>query len=163
MSLGSFDLKNLYSVELVSDFTLGAKKNCLMIHVSSWFKKDQIKGTRKFYFSVKNIEDTNKLVNTLNFLRVKSLYNDFAANYGLINLPLKHEVKVKERTIKMKFSNFGNQKQNKNHNNYLNVYARKSIQKNDSNRSAILKRNSHFSSLSGGSENLVNFILIVES
>jgi hypothetical protein len=162
MPLGSFDLKNLYQAQLLPDFSVGGHKNCFMIHVSSWYKKDEVKGSRKYYFSERSKEEAYNWVITLNFLRVKAIYNEFTANFGMINLPLKHEVKKKKRTLKKKFtSTHNNMKFTKSFNNYYNFYARKSIQKNinidsTANKSTMMiKRFSHFNSL-GGSENFVN-------
>ena len=158
MPLGTFDLKNLYLAQLIPDFSIGGRKNVFMIHVSSWTKKDEIKGSRKYYFCDKSREEVYNWVITLNFLRVKAIYNEFTANFGIINLPLKHEIKKNKRTVKKKFSSiFNNVKQNKSFNNFYNFYARKSVQKlqSDTSRTTVMiKRQSHFSSL-GGSENFV--------
>lgn len=157
MPLGSFDLINLYLAQLLPDFSIGGRKDTFMIHVSSWYKKDVVKGSRKYYFSEKSKEEAYNWVITLNFLRVKAIYNEFTANFGLINLPLKHEVKKKKRTIKLKFTpNMGN-KLIKSSGNYYNSFARKSFQKptNDAIKVSIVKqRSSHFNSL-GGSDYFV--------
>ena len=106
LPLGYFDLKNLYLVEVLTDGEIGGMENVFCIQVSSWYKKDQIKGTRKFYVSASNKVELYNWVITLNFLRVKAIYDEFTKNFGLINLPLPHEVKgkVKLRT-KYKFKN----------------------------------------------------------
>jgi hypothetical protein len=66
---------------------------------------------------------------TLNFLRVKALYDEFTKNFGIIKLPLKHEIKgkTKHRT-KIKFQNKNiNRANSKMSHNIYNPIVRKSI------------------------------------
>jgi len=105
MPLGSFDLKYLYSVEILPDKERGDKNNLFHIQVSSWYKKDEVRGSRNFYFSCATRDDLYEWVITLNFLRVKAIYDEFSYNYGMINLPLMHELKNKNnKRVKEKFS-----------------------------------------------------------
>lgn len=104
MPLGSFDLKYLYTVEILPDKERGDKNNLFHIQVSSWYKKDEVRGARNFYFSCLTRDDLYEWVITLNFLRVKAIYDEFSYNYGMINLPLLHEAKRKNnKRIKEKF------------------------------------------------------------
>ena len=130
MPLGWFEIKNLYRAQLNPDFKFGGKKNLFMIHVSSWYKKDTIKSTRKYYFSVKSREQLYNWIITLNFLKVKEIYNEFANQFGVIHLPLDYETKrkIKNKTIKKKFKGIQiNIKTSKSYTNYYNLYARKSV------------------------------------
>lgn len=93
-------------VDILNDGEIGGMENVFCIQVSSWYKKDKIKGTRKFYVSAGSPTDLYSWVITLSFLRVKAIYDEFTKNFGFINLPLPHEVKgkIKHRT-KFKFKN----------------------------------------------------------
>ena len=67
MPLGSFDLKNLFSAEIVPDYTVGGQTNVFCIKVSSWLKKEVVKGSRMYYFSASNKSDLYCWVIYLNF------------------------------------------------------------------------------------------------
>jgi class 3 adenylate cyclase len=101
--LGNFLLKNLFDVEILPDHSINGKKNLFSISVSSWTKKDKIKPHRTFNFSAKTREDLYQWVITLNFLRVKATYDEFSSHFGLINLPLRHEVKKAKKRFRNKF------------------------------------------------------------
>lgn len=106
MPLGSFDLKNLYQVQLLNDKEIGQKNNLFLIQVSSWQKKEVIKPARRYYFSCNNRDQLYSWIITLNFLRVKAIYDEFTNNFGVINLPLIHEIRGKnKRKLKTKFKN----------------------------------------------------------
>lgn len=105
MPLGSFELKSLYSVEMLRDKLKGDRTNLFHIQVSSWYKRDKQNGSREYYFSCPTRDELYTWVITLNFLRVKAMYDEFSCNFGLINLPLTHEIKRKNnRKIKTKFN-----------------------------------------------------------
>lgn len=130
MPLGYFDLKNLYMVDILTDGDIGGMDNVFCIQVSSWYKKEAMKGPRKFYFSCVQREEMYNWVITLNFLRVKAIYDEFTKNFGMINLPLLHEIKRKTKhRIKIKFYNKNSVRNvgNKMSNNIYNAIARKSI------------------------------------
>lgn len=129
LPLGYFDLKNLYMVDILTDGEIGGMENVFCIQVSSWYKKDIIRGPRKFYFSSVIKEEMYNWVITLNFLRVKAIYDEFTKNFGMINLPLLHEIRHKTKhRIKIKFNNKGQRTLgNKFSNNMYNAMARKSI------------------------------------
>ena len=96
-------MKKLFHVEIQADHLIGGKKNLFSIAVSSWVKKDEVKPHRTFNFSTKTREDLYHWVITLNFLRIKATYEEFSSQFGLINLPLKHEVKKAKKKFKQKF------------------------------------------------------------
>jgi class 3 adenylate cyclase len=101
--LGNFLLKNLYDVEILPDHSINGKKNLFIISVSSWTKKDKIKPHRTFNFSAKSREDLYQWVITLNFLRIKATYDEFSSHFGLINLPLRHDVKKAKKRFRNKY------------------------------------------------------------
>ncbi len=104
MPLGIFELKNLNSAEIVPDFTIGFQTNVFCVQVSSWFKKDLIKGERTYYFSVGSKSDVYCWVIYLNFLRMKAIYDNFTIQFGQINLPLSYEILEKQFYLKNKFN-----------------------------------------------------------
>jgi hypothetical protein len=130
MPLGYFELKNMYSVNTEQGQLLkGVEIFC--IHTSSWYKKEEVKGPRKFYFCADQQEEVYNFIITLNFLRVKAIYDEFTHNFGLINLPLLHEIKGKNaKKIKMKFSKSNPYKLTHKSSNIMNTI-RKSVMKID--------------------------------
>jgi len=103
MPLGSFDLKNLYKADIIPDYHVGSQTNVFCIQVSSWFKKELVKGPRSYYFSVTTKSDLYCWVIYLNFLRVKAIYDNFVSQFGQIDLPLSHERPKKKFKRKDKF------------------------------------------------------------
>ena len=124
-------MKNLYNLQMLPDFTYGNRKNIFTITVSQWQKKDQVKPGRSYHFSANSKEKLNDWVTTINFLRVKATYDEFACQFGLIHLPLSHEILDKnKKNIKKKFAPSNlilPLKVSKSTNNYYNSIARKSI------------------------------------
>jgi hypothetical protein len=123
-------MKNLYNLQILPDFTYGSRKNIFTITVSQWMKKDQTKPGRGYILSADTKEKLNDWVTTINFLRVKATYDEFACQFGMIHLPLAHEIlKNSKRKIKKKFTptNTLIQKKFMKSNNYYNSIARKSI------------------------------------
>ena len=100
--LGMFELKNIYLIKKLSDFEFGQKKNLLQLKVSSFFKKEQLKGGRDYIFSFKSKMELNSWIITLNLLRAKSIYDEFRNTFGVINFPFNHEKKGKEDKRKIK-------------------------------------------------------------
>jgi hypothetical protein len=129
--LGYFEMKNLYNLQLLPDFTYGSRKNIFTITVSQWMKKDQVKKGRSYHLSADTKEQLNDWITTINFLRVKANYDEFASQFGMINLPLSHEILNKQkRKMKKKFipsNSMIQQKLVKSSNSYYNSIARKSI------------------------------------
>jgi len=130
LPLGWFFLKHIFQVQGLPDYSKGGKANVFKVHVATWFKRDREKSSRKFYFSVKKKDEIYTWIITLNFLRVKEIYNDFTMQFGTIQLPLNHELKRKiKKRIKQKFHHPQNvfPSSNKNHINFYKLSSRKSI------------------------------------
>ena len=100
--LGMFELKNIYLISKLSDYEFGQKTNLLQLKVSSFFKKDQLKGGRDYIFSFKSKSELNSWIITLNLLRAKSIYDEFRNTFGVINFPFNHEKIGKEDKRKIK-------------------------------------------------------------
>jgi len=104
LCLASFNLANILDISILPDFFYGGRKNIITIYLSSWNKKEELKGPRRFIFAFLNREEMYKWTMTLNFLRVKAIHDDFTLKFGIMNLPLKHEMKPKaKKTFKIKF------------------------------------------------------------
>lgn len=138
MPLGYFYLKNLFEAEILNDYYIGQKTNLFCIQVSSWYKKENVKPHRRFVFSSRTREELYQWIITLNFLRVKATYDEFSSQFGLINLPLKHETRGKmKKKLKEKFKGPGTtdpkEYEEKNYSgqhktiNLYNCFARKSV------------------------------------
>lgn len=158
-------MRNLYNLQIIPDFTYGGKKNIFTITVSQWQKKDQVKPGRSYIFSADTKEKLNDWITTINFLRVKATYDEFACQFGLIHLPLAHEVLGnKKRKIKRKFmpSNIlTQQKIAKNTINYYNSIARKSMMTTKSSDNDKVRKSTsrRLSSMTNLTEHLVNIYL----
>jgi hypothetical protein len=106
--LASFNLVNILDISILPDFHYLGKKNIINIYLRCWNKKDELKGPRRFIFGFANREEMYKWTMTLNFLRVKAIHDDFTLKFGMMNLPLKHEIKPELTKIfkrKFKFDN----------------------------------------------------------
>jgi len=163
MPLGYFDLKYLYCVEILRDKLIGDKNNLFHIQTSSWTKKEKVCGPREYYLSCNTRDELYNWVITLNFLRVKAMYDEFSCNFGLINLPLSHEVvKKNKRIVKTKFlnQNKGKNRKIQNFNSIYTTIARKSYasvsksggENSFSTRSILEKNSSLFRKFSGGNK-----------
>ena len=86
--LATFELKDIYELKQLSDSMYGNKKNIFKVSVSSWKKKEQIKGKRSYIFSCQTLEDLYSWIISINFLRVNAYYNIFTGHFGKIGLPL---------------------------------------------------------------------------
>lgn len=101
--LGYFMLKDIYGVSLRNDFDLiNHRSNILKIKVTSYVKKDEIKDSRTFYFSMQSEDELYQWITCLNFLRVKALYDQLSFNFGTIPLPLSHESSISTKSRKFK-------------------------------------------------------------
>jgi hypothetical protein len=131
--LGTIELKNIYQVSIQPENEFGGRKNVFMIQTSAWYKKEVQKGARKYYFYAKSKSLLFEWIITLNFLRVKAIYDEFSNNFGLINLPLAYmKGKIKKR-MKKKFENKTVSNKNyKSTNALYNIIARKSVMTTDS-------------------------------
>ena len=86
--LAQFELKDIYELKQLNDSHYGNKKNIFKVSVSSWKKKEQIKGKRSYIFSCQNLEDLYSWIISINFLKVNAYYDIFTSHFGKIGLPL---------------------------------------------------------------------------
>ena len=148
--LGYFEIKNLYKLEILPDYSIigvGSKKNIFEISVSQWNKKDSIQIGRTFYFSTETKDKLTEWITQINFLRIKETYDYFSSTYGLINLPLPHEGPDQgKKKIKSKLKNnlLSTIKSNKTSVEFYNSLARRSISinYNDNHENDKIKKNS---------------------
>jgi hypothetical protein len=140
MHLGYFELKEINTMRILPDYYFSNKQNVLEIKVNSYYKKDILKGERAFYFSKKEINFIYEILISLNFLRVKSIYDDFTRKFGVIHLPMNHEVKFSNKAklkIDINLEKFKNNDSiNNNNNNSYSKFLRKSFKSNSINISA---------------------------
>lgn len=134
--LGYFDLKHVYNVEILPDFSIGSNKNLLSIHVAQWYKKDLLQGPRSYIFSFDSKEILHTWIITLNFLKLNVLYDEFSINVGVVTFPLfgieKEEVN-KIKSLKRKFNKhilYDNMKTTNDISLIYNSIARKSLMMN---------------------------------
>jgi hypothetical protein len=147
--LGYFEIKCLYKLDILPDYTFGTKKNIFSITVSQWMKKDAVQKGRTFFLSTDTKDKLNDWITQINFLRVKATYDEFASAFGMINLPLPHEVPDKgEKKIKNKLNNnlLGIVYPGKTSSAFYNAMARRSIISNkkveeDGKKSSVKKGN----------------------
>ena len=75
--------------------------------MAQWYKKDILQGPRNYIFSCDSREELFTWLITLNFLKMKALYDEFSVNFGVVTLPLflieKEEIK-NIRNLKKKFN-----------------------------------------------------------
>ena len=103
--LASFYLKNIYQITILKRGDTREKKHYMEIKVSSWFKKDIPKEDRTFLIGFDTITDLYKWEISLNFLRIKNMYDEFTSNFGMIQLPLNHEFNaIEKKKIKRKLN-----------------------------------------------------------
>lgn len=104
--LASIETKHIFLIETKPDFFVGNNKNILTIEVAEWYKKDILQGARSFFFSCDTREEMHIWVIALNFLKMKSVYDEFSANFSVVSLPLFSIEKEEERlyrNIKKRF------------------------------------------------------------
>ena len=150
MPLGYFELKEINTINILPDKFYANKNNIIKITVNSFFKKNIKKGERTFYFSAENRSQIYEWLITLNFLRVKSIYDEFKIQFGVINLPMNHEIKVShKKKIKLKLNFTENEKKLKKSNSYSNFMRKSMIGSNNissninSQKLNLKKRNSN--------------------
>jgi hypothetical protein len=102
--LGSFFLYDILDITILPDYYFSGKTHICCFYLYEWYKKDHKKSSRKFYYSFKSLEDLYKWTITLNFLRVKSIHDDFCQKFGTLSLPMNHEVYLKKEKIKRKLN-----------------------------------------------------------
>ncbi len=143
MPLGVFELKNLHSADIVPDYTIGGQTNVFCVQVSSWMKKDLVKGPRTYYFSVDSKAELYCWAIYLNFLKMKAIYDNFTTQFGQINLPFSYEQEgVLNMKNKFKQSNILKNINSFSVSAYLkNTYNRKFV--NGVNTSKVEKKDEH--------------------
>ena len=105
--LGIFYLQNLFNVKLLTDGSVGGKKNIISLIVNEWFKKGEVMKYRVYYLSVEEREESFKWVITFNILKIKAFYEKYCFGFGYVNFPLyesnKNEFILKQKKSKFKF------------------------------------------------------------
>ena len=106
--LAIFYLQNLFDIKLLTDGSVGGKKNIISLIVNEWFKKGEVMESRTYYLSVEDREESFKWVITLNILKIKTLYEKYCFGYGYVNFPLygpsKNDFIIKAKKFKFKLS-----------------------------------------------------------
>jgi len=104
--LGVFYLQNLFNVKLLTDGSVGGKKNIISLIVNEWFKKGEVMKSRTYYLSVEDREESFKWAITFNILKIKAFYENYCFSFGYVNFPLystnKNEFSFKQKKIKIK-------------------------------------------------------------
>ena len=104
--LGVFYLQNLFNVKLLTDGSVGGKKNIISLIVNEWFKKGEVMKSRIYYLSVEDREESYKWAITFNILKIKAFYENYCFSFGYVNFPLystnKNEFTFKQKKIKIK-------------------------------------------------------------
>ena len=104
--LGVFYLQNLFNVKLLTDGSVGGKKNIISLIVNEWFKKGEVMKSRIYYLSVEDREESYKWAITFNILKIKAFYENYCFSFGFVNFPLystnKNEFTFKQKKIKIK-------------------------------------------------------------
>ncbi len=123
-----FELKHIYDIKVLRDFKFRDKTNLLQVKVSAYYKRAQLKGGRDYIFSINDKNELNSWVIILNFLRAKSIYDEFRFTFGTINFPFTHE---KNKTGWRKFKrNFRLNLSNDNYNpRFYGLYKKKTEKK----------------------------------
>ena len=102
--LGIFYLQNLFNVKLLTDGSVGGKKNIISLIVNEWFKKGEVMEPRVYYLSIEDREESFKWVITLNILKIKAYYEKYCFGFGYVNFPLysanKNEFTIKQKKLK---------------------------------------------------------------
>jgi hypothetical protein len=94
--LGYFELREINTITILPEGSY-SKSNVMEIKVNNFFKKDKAKGERTFFFSNKDFHLIYEILISLNFLRVKSIYDNFTRQFGVIHLPMTHEIKISNK------------------------------------------------------------------
>ena len=104
--LASFFYKNIYEINKLNKEYYDNKNAYYMeIKVSSWYKKSELKVDRNFIIGFEQQEEMNKWEIALDFLRVKNLYDEFTANFGLIQLPINNQMELyKDKNYKRRLN-----------------------------------------------------------
>jgi hypothetical protein len=112
--LGIFYLQNLFSVNLLTDGSVGGRKNIFSLSVNEWIKKGNFMTQRIYYLSIEDREELYKWMITFNILKIKAFYDNYCLSFGYVNFPLydrnKNEIIVKPNNIKFDFEEYKEKK-----------------------------------------------------
>ena len=102
--LGVFYLQNLFDIKLLTDGSVGGKKNIISLIVNEWFKKGEVMKSRIYYLRIEDREESIKWVITFNILMIKAFYEKYCFSFGYVNFPLykinKNEFIFKQKKLK---------------------------------------------------------------
>ena len=161
MPLGYFELKEINTIDILPDYQIGGKANIIKITVNSFFKKDIKKGERVFYFATYDKSKLYEWVISLNFLRVKAIYDEFKNSFGVIDLPMSHENKVSNKKRMKKKLNMNEEEKKKKLLFSFSNFIRKSIMTSQQNPSNNLNTNQpNSSAFKKRNSNIANFVQV---
>ena len=113
--LGIFYLQNLFSVKLLTDGSVGGRKNIFSLSVNEWIKKGNFMTQRIYYLSIEDREELYKWMITFNILKIKAFYDNYCISFGYVNFPLydtsKNEIIIKPNNIKFDFEDYKQKEQ----------------------------------------------------
>ena len=108
--LGIFYLQNLFDVKLLTDRSIGGRKNIFSLSVNEWIKKGNFMAQRIYYLSIEDREELYKWIITFNILKIKAFYDNYCLSFGFVNFPLydtsKNENAVKPNNVKFDFEEY---------------------------------------------------------
>ena len=87
-ALGTFALKNIYSIMPITEKEAKGKLFAFVIYVGSWLKKDKEMGIREFYFSAVDNDELEQWTTYIEFTKAKAIYDSFVNTFGKISFPL---------------------------------------------------------------------------
>lgn len=160
MPLGYFELKEINTIDILPDYQIGGKANIIKITVNSFFKKDIKKGQRVFYFATYDKSKLYEWVISLNFLRVKAIYDEFKNSFGVIDLPMNHENKVSNKKRMKKKLNINEEEKKKKLLFSFSNFIRKSMMTSQQNPSNNLNANQPNSPFKKRNSNIANFVQV---
>ena len=113
--LGIFYLQNLFSVNLLTDGSVGGRKNIFSLSVNEWIKKGNFMTQRIYYLSIEDREELYKWMITFNILKIKAFYDNYCISFGYVNFPLydtnKNEIIIKPNNIKFDIEEYRQKKE----------------------------------------------------
>jgi hypothetical protein len=113
--LGIFYLQNLFSVKLLTDGSVGGRKNIFSLSVNEWIKKGNFMTQRIYYLSIEDREELYKWMITFNILKIKAFYDNYCISFGYVNFPLydtnKYEIIIKPNNIKFDIEDYKQKEQ----------------------------------------------------
>ncbi|CAD8100738.1 unnamed protein product [Paramecium sonneborni] len=86
---GILPLKLISTIIPILDKSDDQQQFRLKVDVSNWVKKGKVKGNKRgFLFAFENEDSLEEWTIFLEFVKAKSIYNDFVENFGRIQLPI---------------------------------------------------------------------------